>query len=303
MSLNGYSWVEGNTPNRVDPSGLCSNTQPRFLRPQCRELARSLSSRYNIPLENLIHENFEDLLAFEAVARLNDAAIIPNLIREYGFERPLEAFPELWQEGLENDKGYTASGNLETLWEGRELWFAIVYEPTDWAATAQAWLCGDFHWIDAIALAPLIPNRRIILDIFGGEYSQTRNVLRYGDAINVDIIASQGVRASALTLPFKSGSVDEIIINNPYIQGNVDSFRVTIYEEASRVLKENSTVIVNASTANPYRVAPTQITNCRLVSQLPLDARFSNITFRRTNGSVISQSEMETLIYIKVGSS
>ncbi len=28
MSLNGYSYVEGNTPNRTDPTGMCSKTQP-----------------------------------------------------------------------------------------------------------------------------------------------------------------------------------------------------------------------------------------------------------------------------------
>ncbi len=28
MSLNGYAYVEGNTPNRTDPTGMCSKTQP-----------------------------------------------------------------------------------------------------------------------------------------------------------------------------------------------------------------------------------------------------------------------------------
>ncbi len=150
------SSAAGNVVLNGDPSGLCSNTQPAFLRPQCRQLARSISKRYNIPLENLVNDNYEDLLAFEAVARLNDAAIIPNLIREYGFERPIEAVPDAWQEGLENPHGYTALGNLQSLWEGRKTWLAIVYEPADWAATGKAWLSGDFQPIDLLSFAPVI---------------------------------------------------------------------------------------------------------------------------------------------------
>ena len=72
------------------------------------------------------------------------------------------AFPEAWEEGLENPNGYTTIGNLQSLWKGRKLWLAIVYEPADWAATAEAWSCCGFQTIDLLGLLPLIPSRGLV---------------------------------------------------------------------------------------------------------------------------------------------
>ncbi len=160
MSLNGYSYVEGNTPNRTDPTGMCSKTQPALLRPLCRQLARSLSSRYNIPLDNLINQNYEDLIAFEAAARLNDAAAPWAMVNR--------TFTDAWNQGLENPNGYTALGNLRAL-ASRDfvegVLLPIVAEPFDWGATIKSWTCGDFSVVDVLALVPLIPNLRRFEDV------------------------------------------------------------------------------------------------------------------------------------------
>lgn len=55
-----------------------------------------------------------------------------------------------------------------------------------------------------------MPREPVVLDLFGGRALQTPG------AINVDIVAQEGVCASAMQLPFKSGVADQVIASNPY---------------------------------------------------------------------------------------
>lgn len=92
MSLNGYSYVEGNPVNRRDPSGECPQNPHPFdvFGWRCRFLAEGLAARIGVPAENYMWMDYgqlESLTALGSLANvsaaanqtLDNASIIPML--------------------------------------------------------------------------------------------------------------------------------------------------------------------------------------------------------------------------------
>lgn len=89
MSLNGYSWVEGNTSNAVDPRGMCA--QPtEWWNPvdvNCyysvvglaQRFSQGNSQAYNEWFNVLITKPWHELKSLEALGTVNDATILPSL--------------------------------------------------------------------------------------------------------------------------------------------------------------------------------------------------------------------------------
>lgn len=150
----------------------------------------------------------------------------------------------------------------------------------------------------------------VILDVFGGAVSRLRGrVAGCESAINVDIVAIEGIRADARHLPLATGSVDTDIASNPYIRlfehARIVEARARVLIEVARVLKRNGEFIINGSKVNPY-VEPMDtvlLVQHRLrvvVDKMPLDSRFRQMEFYRTNNTRINPDEMVTTIYRKV---
>lgn len=113
----------------------------------------------------------------------------------------------------------------------------------------------------------------IILDLFGGKISQIPN------AINIDIRADSGIRASVTDLLTKlpKNSIDEIIVSNP---------QADFIENAATALKLGGRIYINATKGNPFGRLPNSQTLERLkliVIQVnsPLDTRFAHQKFSR----------------------
>ena len=138
---------------------------------------------------------------------------------------------------------------------------------------------------------------RVVLDLFGGRTSQIPG------AINVDIAASQGVRASATQLPFRASIADEIIASNPFIPGG--NGMMDFLPGAVEVLKPGGQLIVNATQRNPFGVLPDAQTleglGLRVIQQNgPLLPRFENNVFRLTDGRIIPNTSVRTTILEKI---
>ncbi|NWB32045.1 methyltransferase domain-containing protein [Pseudomonas gingeri] len=141
------------------------------------------------------------------------------------------------------------------------------------------------------------------VDLFGGKNAQTPG------SINVDISADiqSGIRADARQLPFKDGSVGEIVASNPFIPKEAGgTFSMMDYlPEATRVVEPGGRIFINANAANPYGKLPSvselESLGVRVVQDGPLDSRFSGQTFLRTDGSVITDlNSMKTIILEKI---
>jgi len=133
------------------------------------------------------------------------------------------------------------------------------------------------------------PEKGPTLDLFGGRRSQVPN------AINVDLVAEEGVRASATALPFRTGSIGEIVASGP---------RAPFLGEAARVLQPGGRLFINATKGNKFGKLPAgsalERLGLRVVQDAgPLAPRFSGHTFRRTDGSVIPRSSVRTTILKK----
>ena len=138
---------------------------------------------------------------------------------------------------------------------------------------------------------------RVVLDLFGGKTSQIPG------AINVDITATQGVRASATQLPFRAGIADEVIASNPYIPGG--GGMMAFLPEAAQTLKPGGQLIINATQRNPFGVLPDakalENLELRVVQENgPLLPRFESHTFRFTDGRIIPNTSVRTTILEKV---
>jgi hypothetical protein len=147
-------------------------------------------------------------------------------------------------------------------------------------------------WVDSAAASSFLS-----LDLFGGRASQIPG------AINVDIIAESGVRASATQLPFRVGSIDEIFTSNPYIPVEMGGTRDIMQwlPEAARVLKPGGQLTINAMVNNPYGWLPsTQVLESlglRIVQeQGPLLPRFGNQVFRYSDGGMIERPVLSTVL-------
>jgi RHS repeat-associated protein len=74
MSLNGYSWVEGNPIDMIDPSGFCATWD--F---QCNILADYLQKKYGGNAADYRAQPVTELLKLYYLGGLIDASILPNL--------------------------------------------------------------------------------------------------------------------------------------------------------------------------------------------------------------------------------
>ncbi len=139
----------------------------------------------------------------------------------------------------------------------------------------------------------------IIIDIFGGKNSQIPN------AINIDLVAESGIRASIKDLPkiFPPGSASEIIASGP---------QAPFLEEAAFVLKQGGRIYINATKGNPYGKVPDRETRSKLGSEVleqlglqvvskddKLDTRFAGQSFFRTDGMPIPSGSVKTTILEK----
>ncbi len=142
----------------------------------------------------------------------------------------------------------------------------------------------------------LILGQNITLDLFGGKTSQIP------EAINIDLIAESGIKASIAELLPKlpRQSIDEIIVSNP---------QAYFLEYAAPVLKPGGRIYINATKRNPFGKLP----NAETLEQLelivvqenaPLDTRFTNQNFSRetprNDGTLaIPLSSLKTTIWRK----
>ncbi|MES2407736.1 MAG: hypothetical protein V4528_10505 [Pseudomonadota bacterium] len=137
----------------------------------------------------------------------------------------------------------------------------------------------------------------IVLDLFGGRTSQIPG------AINVDISAMQGIRASATKLPFQGGIADKVVASNPYIQGG--SGIMDFLPGAADALKPGGQLIINATQRNPFGMLPSVQTleslGLRVVQEnVPLLPSFEGNVFRFTDGRIIPNTSIRTTILEKV---
>ena len=136
----------------------------------------------------------------------------------------------------------------------------------------------------------------ITLELFGGATGQLSG------AINVDIIAEQGIKADLLTdgLSFiPNNSVEEIVTFNPFIPRDAGGAGILDYlPEAARTIKPGRQII-NGTTNNKFTKVKQSLDleslGLRVVEkQVPLLDRFSDLTFRRIDGSEIDKNLMKT---------
>jgi filamentous hemagglutinin len=157
---------------------------------------------------------------------------------------------------------------------------------------------------EAATLSELVAkggNSPLVLDLFGGKSSQIPG------AINVDIIAEQGVRASATKLPFGTAAVDKVITSNPYIPKTAGG-TLNIMDwlpESARVLKPGGQIIINGTVKNPYVQLPStqalESLGLRVIQeQGPLLPQFQNQTFQFTSGKSIFTGSVRTTILEKM---
>ena len=151
---------------------------------------------------------------------------------------------------------------------------------------------------------PLVPDTTgesgpsVVLDLFGGKTSQVPG------AVNVDVIAQDGVRASALQLPFRDASAGQVIASNPYIPGG--SGMMDYLPEASRVLQQDGQLIINSTARNPFGTLPDAQTLQDLGFTVvqdrgPLLPQFQNNVYRFTDGNPFPPNSMRTTILQKTG--
>jgi len=147
--------------------------------------------------------------------------------------------------------------------------------------------CGH-RYDENVSGSPLATKRGATLDLFGGRGSQIPG------AINVDLIAAsgRGVRASSTALPFRSGSIGQIVASGPQAQ---------FLSEAARVLRPGGRIFINATKGNKFGKIPgaevLEALGLRVVERAgPLLRRFSRQVFRRADGSVIPRGSVRTTI-------
>ena len=154
---------------------------------------------------------------------------------------------------------------------------------------------------DAIDLIDSKENK--VLELFGGKTGQI------DDAINIDLIAERGIEADILKdkLSFvPDNSIDEIVTFNPFIPKNAGGTGILDYlPEAARVLKPGSEIIISGTKNNKFTKIKASLDLESLglevvAKQIPLPERFSNMEFRRINGSILDNDTILTTILRKV---
>ncbi|QSI28274.1 LysM peptidoglycan-binding domain-containing protein [Variovorax sp. RKNM96] len=145
---------------------------------------------------------------------------------------------------------------------------------------------------------PPTPSRDpVVLDLFGGYTSQTAG------AINVDLRALEGVKASALQLPFANGVADQLLISNPYIpqgRGMMD-----FLPEAVRVLRTDGQMVINSTKGNKFGKLPDRseldVLGLKVIQDRgPLLPEFRNNVFRATDGKQLPNEDVMSTVLQKV---
>lgn len=124
------------------------------------------------------------------------------------------------------------------------------------------------------------------LDLFGGKTSQIPG------AINVDLQATSGVRASTTALPFRSNYFTDVVASGP---------RAEFLPEASRVMSPGGQLFINSTQRNTFGQLPNASTlqnlRFRVIQENgPLSPRFQNFDFRFTDGNPIRGTQRTTIL-------
>lgn len=143
-----------------------------------------------------------------------------------------------------------------------------------------------------------MPREPVVLDLFGGRTSQIPG------AINVDIVAQEGVRASATQLPFRAGSADRIVASNPYLPGG--SGIIDWLPGAVDTLRPGGTLTINSTPLNKFGQLPSaevlESLGLKIVQPPgPLLPNFRGNVFRYTDGGVIPPGKVGSTVLKRVG--
>lgn len=137
------------------------------------------------------------------------------------------------------------------------------------------------------------------VELFGG--AATRSAIR--GAVNVDTATkttlTSSVRGSVESLPFRTGSAQNVVASGP---------QAPFWSEASRVLAPGGRLVVNATKGNKFGRVPDAATLDRLGLRVerpygPRLPEFANTTFKRTDGTVIPPDSVQSVVLRKVGGS
>ncbi|MCP1293372.1 hypothetical protein NK214_24650, partial [Chromobacterium sp. S0633] len=159
-------------------------------------------------------------------------------------------------------------------------------------------LSGPIDIRSKITIPSGLNNNRspIVIDLFGGRASQIPG------AINVDIVAEQGIRASALKLPIKSGIADQVISSNPYLPNGTGV--MDWLPSAADALKPGGQLIINYTAKNKFGQLPSMEVleglSLRVVQNPgPLLPQFQNNVFRFTDGTKIPNHKVMSVVLEK----
>ena len=200
---------------------------------------------------------------------------------------------------LEDNTFFPKDGFLEALLNGR-------FEFPDEGERGSYFLAiegGTGLYTPQNAGILLNSQENITLELFGGSKGQLPG------AINVDIIAEQGIRADLLTdgLSFiPDNSVEEIVTFNPFIPKDAGGTGILDYlPEAARVLEPGGQIIINGTTNNKFTKVKQSLDleslGLQVVEkQVPLLDRFSDLEFRTIDGNNIRKDRIKTTILEKI---
>jgi RHS repeat-associated protein len=139
-----------------------------------------------------------------------------------------------------------------------------------------------------------MPTVPVKIELFGGKTGQIK------DHINMDIIAEKGIQTD-LTQPIPlPANVSEIVANNPYLSsGNIMNW----LPNAAEVLKPGGRLIINGTKNNKYaNPTASQAEQCglRIVEvKENLAPEYQDLTFHFTDGTIIPQTSVRTIILEK----
>jgi RHS repeat-associated protein len=133
------------------------------------------------------------------------------------------------------------------------------------------------------------------IELFGGKTGQLK------DHINMDVIAEKGIQTD-LTQPIPlPNNVSQAVANNPYLSsGDLMSW----LPNAAEVLKPGGRLVINGTRNNKFAKVPDeiQLQQCGLkVVEIKetLAPEYQNLTFHFTDGTIIPQMSVRTIILKK----